>query len=353
MTPFNIHIDEAILIHLQQRLAQTRWADHIADDIQRGIVPSTLRTLIDRWQQGYDWKATEQRLNLLSHYTFEGIHFVRAGTKGKQPLLLIHGWPDSFLRFERIIPFLENDFDLIIPSIPGFGFSDRPLLPGMGAKAVAGLFDNLMQTLGIEKYAIAGGDWGAIIAELMAAHYSDHVTSLYLTDLAPWHNLKVDKSTLTEEEQTYLSQVTTWAQREGAYVQIQITKPQTLAYGLNDSPVGMAAWLVEKFDAWSDGGVHALGIDAVLDQLTLYWVTETAASAARFYYEMAATMGPVPKVTVPIAFGSFPKDMKRIPRSFVERAFNVQQWTDMPAGGHFTAWEQPELMANDIRQFFL
>lgn len=353
LTPFNINVDQAILDDLQQRLANARWADHIADDWQRGVAPTALRGFVHKWADAYDWRSTETRLNRLNHYKLDGIHFVRAGTIGKPALLLIHGWPDSFMRFEKMIPMLENDFDIMIPSIPGFGFSDRPAEPGVGAAAVADRIAELMNALGLDRYGIHGGDWGSTITELIAVRHSEHVTRIHITDLAPWHNFRVDPSTLTSEESEYLTEVGAYRQREGAYIQMHITKPQTIGYALNDSPVGLAAWFLEKYQSWSDGGIHALGTDFILDTLTLYWVTQTAPSAARFYFETANTMAPVPPVTTPTAFARFPKDFYGIPRSFVERSFNVQRWTNMVAGGHFAAWEQPGLLAEDLRAFFL
>ncbi|MGO4758148.1 epoxide hydrolase family protein, partial [Streptomyces sp. 2MCAF27] len=202
-TPYTIDVPDTELTDLRERLARTRWADSVADDWQRGTSPSALRALVQYWRDGYDWKAAQKRLNQLDHYKADGIHFVRAGTRGKQPLLLLHGWPDSFLRFERILPLLRDDFDLIVPSIPGFGLSDRPTEPGAGAARVADRFAALMGTLGLDRYGIHGGDCGAQIGEAIARRHGEHVTGLHLTDLPFWHTF-VDPSALGPEEQAFL-----------------------------------------------------------------------------------------------------------------------------------------------------
>ena len=246
--PYTIDVPDKELAKLRERLAATRWPDAVADDWSRGVSPSALRALVERWNDGYDWKATEDRLNQLDHYKADGIHFVRAGTRGKQPLLLLHGWPDSFLRFEKILPLLEDDFDLVVPSIPGFGLSDRPKTPGVGTARTADLFASLMERLGLTRYGIHGGDCGGQIGEVMARRHGEHVIGLHLTDLPFWHTFG-DPSALEPAEQEFLQQAQAWAQREGAYQMEQSSKPQTLGYSLNDSPAGLAAWIFEKYQS--------------------------------------------------------------------------------------------------------
>lgn len=359
VTRYTLDVPDSEIADLRERLSRTRWADAVADDWQRGTAPSALRALVERWAEGYDWKATERRLNQLDHYTYQGLHFVRAGTRGKQPLLLLHGWPDSFLRFETILPLLADDFDLIVPSLPGFGLTERPAAPGIGAAQAADRIAALMGHLGFDRYGVHGGDCGGMVGELLALRHREHISALHLTDLPFWHLFGLDPAALSPEEQQYLQKSQEWAQREGAYIQEHATKPQTLGYGLNDSPVALASWHLEKFESWTDGGVDkTLGIDAVLDNLSLYWFTQTGPSSVRFYFENfssigevlgALAQGPIP---VPTAFANFPADHARPPRTLVERSFNVQHWADMPAGGHFTAWEQPEALAADLRVFF-
>lgn len=355
-TPYTIDVPDKELAELRERLAATRWPDAVAEDWSRGVSPIALRALVERWSDGYDWKTTQDRLNQLDHYKADGIHFVRAGTRGKPPLLLLHGWPDSFLRFEKILPLLADDFDLIVPSIPGFGLSDRPQAPGVGAARTADLFAALMERLGLDRYGIHGGDCGGQIAEAMARRHSEHVTGLHLTDLPFWHTF-LDPSTLEPAEQEFLTQAQNWAQREGAYQMLQSSKPQTLAYSLNDSPAGLAAWFFEKYESWSDGdATTALGTDAILDNLTLYWLTQTGPSSVRYYYENFITISEIlsqPPTTVPVAFAQFPADLQHPPRSLVERSLNLTHWADMPSGGHFTAWEAPHPLADDLRAFFL
>lgn len=355
-TPYTIDVPDKELAELRERLAATRWPDAVADDWSRGVSPIALRALVERWSDGYDWKTTQDRLNQLDHYKADGIHFVRAGTRGKPPLLLLHGWPDSFLRFERILPLLADDFDLIVPSIPGFGLSDRPQAPGVGAARTADLFAGLMERLGLDRYGIHGGDCGGQIAEAMARRRGEHVTGLHLTDLPFWHTF-LDPSTLEPAEQEFLKQAQNWAQREGAYQMMQSSKPQTLAYSLNDSPAGLAAWIFEKYQSWSDGdATTALGTDAILDNLTLYWLTQTGPSSVRYYFENFIAISEImsqPPTTVPVAFAQFPADLQHPPRSFVERSLNLTHWADMPSGGHFTAWEAPQPLADDLRAFFL
>ncbi|WP_416974033.1 epoxide hydrolase family protein [Streptomyces sp. 4F14] len=352
--PYTIDVPDKELARLRERLAATRWPDAVADDWSRGTSPSALRELVDHWAR-HDWKASEARLNRLDHFTWDGIHFVRAGTRGKPPLLLLHGWPDSFLRFERILPLLADDFDLVVPSIPGFGLSERPQGPGVGAARVAELFAGLMERLGLERYGVHGGDCGAQIGEAVARRHGDRVTGLHLTDLPFWHTF-LDPSTLDDAERQFLQDAQEWARQEGAYQMVQSSKPQTLAYGLNDSPAGLAAWLFEKYQSWSDGdAVTALGLDAILDNLTLYWVTQTGPSSARYYYENATTLPEIlsqPPATVPVGFAHFPADLQHPPRSLVERSLDLQHWADMPSGGHFTAWEAPQPLADDLRAFF-
>jgi pimeloyl-ACP methyl ester carboxylesterase len=354
-TPYTIDVPDQELADLRARLVATRWPDAVADDWSRGVSPTALRVLIERWIDGYDWRATEKRLNQLEHYKLDGLHFVRAGTRGKPPLLLLHGWPDSFLRFEKILPLLEDDFDLVVPSIPGFGLSDRPQRPGVGVARTADLFAGLMQRLGFERYGVHGGDCGGQIAEAIARRHGGHVTGLHLTDLPFWHTF-VDPSTLEPAEQEFLKQAQEWSQREGAYQMLQTSKPQTLGYSLNDSPAGLAAWIFEKYQSWSDGNAtDALGTDAILDNLTLYWVTQTGPTSVRYYYENFITISEImsqPPATVPAGFAQFPADLQRPPRSLVERSLNLEHWAEMPSGGHFTAWEAPQPLADDLRTFF-
>ena len=366
---FQININTDILTDLNKRLSGTRWTDELENtEWQYGTNSAYLKELLSYWQNEFDWKKQETYLNSFAHFKTTirdtGIHFIHEKGKGKKsvPLLLTHGFPDSFVRFLKIIPLLtepdENgfSFDLIIPSIPGYGFSDIPKQPGMNPKKVADLFAELMVQLGYDQYFAHGGDWGSSITEQLALNYPDNILGIHLTDLPFHHLFTVPETDLSEAEKKYLETGKQWQMTEGGYAMIQSTKPQTLGYGLNDSPSGLASWIIEKFYTWSDcnGNLeNSFTKDELLTNLTIYWATQTINSAIRIYYE---TMKYPPensseKVKVPTAAAIFPKDLITAPKEFADRFFNIKQWTQMPKGGHFAAMEQPELLANDIRKF--
>ena len=362
MAAFRIDVPDAVLDDLSERLARTRWPDAITgeEDWSWGTPIPALRLLIDRWRTGYDWRATEARLNALRHELLDidgfGIHVVRAGTPGATPLLLLHGWPDSFLRFEKAIPLLSGRFDLVIPSIPGYGFSERPASPGFGPDRVADLLAGAMSELGFEAFGVHGGDIGSTIAEAIALRHPERVLGLHLGDVPFWHRYTVDAATLDEEESAYASAMAGWFQAEGAYALLQRTKPQTLSYGLTDSPVALAAWFLEKFRAWSDCGgdvYSSFTPDELIDDLMIYWVTGTAGSAARYYRDASLRqIDQAWRVSAPTGFAIFPRDIHPAPRRFAERFFDVRRWTGMPRGGHFGPWEEPALFAGELTSFF-
>jgi len=367
--PFQININADILADLNKRLSTTRWTDEFENtQWEYGTNSAYLKKLLSYWQNEFDWKKQETYLNSFAHFktTIQdvGIHFIHEKGRGTKnvPLFLTHGFPDSFVRFLKIIPLLtepdENgfSFDLIIPSIPGYGFSDIPKQPGMNPKKVADLFAELMVQLGYDQYFAHGGDWGSSITEQLALNYPDNILGIHLTDLPFHHLFTVPETDLSEAEKKYLETGKQWQMTEGGYAMIQSTKPQTLGYGLNDSPAGLASWIIEKFYTWSDcnGNLeNSFTKDELLTNLTIYWATQTINSAIRIYYE---TMKYPPensseKVKVPTAAAIFPKDLISAPKEFADRFFNIKQWTQMPKGGHFAAMEQPELLANDIRKF--
>lgn len=363
MTAFRIDVPQEQLDDLQIRLDRVRWPDAVADgdDWSWGTPPATMRVLMDRWRDGYDWRATERRLNAAEQHLVEvdgcGIHAVRAGTPGATPLLLLHGWPDSILRFEKALPLLADRFDIVVPSLPGYGFSQRPAVPGTGPARVAELLTGLMDGFGFTRFGVHGADIGSTIAEAIARNAPGRVIGLHLGDVPPWRRAGVDPDTLSAEETAYFAEVAEWFGTEAAYLILQRTKPQTLAYGLTDSPVALAAWFVEKFRGWSDcdGDVFTrFTPDELIDNLMVYWVTGTAGSAARYYREAAAGPGGDPRVrlAVPTGFASFPFDMIRAPRGYAERFYDVRRWTEPARGGHFGPWEEPELFAAEVRAFF-
>jgi pimeloyl-ACP methyl ester carboxylesterase len=376
--PFDVSVPRDTLDDLRERLRRTRFPDEVSGaGWDYGANLAYLRELADYWRDGFDWRKQEAELNRFAHFRAEiggfGVHFVHERGEGPNPLpiVLTHGWPDSFYRFHKIVPMLTDparyggdpadSFDVVIPSLPGYGFSDRPTERGMTRARVAGLWGRLMtEVLGHERFAAHGGDVGGDVTQLLALDRPDSLVGIHLTGV-PYSNLAAfagDASDLSAAERDYVERGRRWVQEEGAYAAIQSTKPQTLAYGLNDSPAGLAAWIVEKFRAWSDcdGDVEKrFSKDELLTNLTIYWATQTIHSSARIYYEQAHDPPPAnagSRVGVPTGFAIFPKDIVPAPRDWAERFFDVRRWTEMPSGGHFTAMEEPELLTEDIRAFF-
>jgi len=315
-----------------------------------------LRRLCDHWSEEYDWSATETRLNTLENFTWEGIHFLRAGEG--PPIVLVHGWPGAVLEFERLIPLLvEAGHEVIAPSLPGYGFSDAPAEP-MNAAAVAERLRALAEDgLGFGRYAVQGGDWGTVIAARMAYEAPERVTALHVNSpsVLPF---PASLSDLTEAEQAWLGEAAKWRTRGAHYMLTQGTAPDTLAPGLNDSPAGLAAWLVSKYRNWSDcdGDVEArFSLDQLCDFLTLYWATGTISSSIRLYAAEARDrwrLGEGETIGVPAAVSDFPAELLHPPREWAERSLgDLRQWTEHERGGHFAAWEEPELLARDIVGF--
>ena len=369
MEPFRIDVPTAVLDDLCDRLRRTRWPDEIeGPGWADGTDLEYLRKLVAYWTEGFDWRAQEARLNRLAQFRTEidglGIHFVheRGRGEGALPLLLTHGWPDAFWRFERLIPLLthpddpSDEFDVVVPSIPGFGFSDRPREPGWGPTRVADAFAALMTSLGYDRFAAHGGDWGANVTDRLAHRHPGRLVGIHLTDLPPGRADAWPAEDATDEERRYLDAFRKWREEEGAYAHVQATQPQTLAYGLNDSPAGLAGWLVEKLRAWSDcGGAveRRFSKDALLTNATLYWATGTAGSSFRLYLEDQREPPRDPARTeVPTGFAMPPGDFAPAPRSLAGRLYDLRRWTELPRGGHFAAYEEPELVADEIRAFF-
>ena len=379
--PFSINIPQEQIDDLHRRLAATRWPDEIDNEKwEYGTNKGYLQELCYYWQHGYDWKARETYLNSFHHFkeTIDdiGIHFIHHMGSGNTtiPVMLIHGWPDSFVRFLQIIPLLTKaddrgiSFDVIVPSLPGFGFSDRAKKAGMSPKKIAGLLTDLMNKLGYEKFMVHGGDWGSIIAEQIGLYHSSALLGLHLTDVPTLHSVMPVKEP-TANETKYLTEQKVWMETEGGYFKIQSTKPQTLAYTLNDSPAGFAAWIVEKFKTWTDNSgtiEDAVSRDEFLTNISIYWFTQTVNSAHRIYYEamhdfMQSTQGLLQnlnpfnklggKSEVPAGFALFPKDISSPPKEFAERFFTVKRWTKMKKGGHFTAMEEPQDLADELKAF--
>lgn len=371
MKSFKIKIDQSQIEDLKSRLLNTRWPEEITDSgWEYGTNLSYLKELCNYWGNDFSWSDQEKVLNQFDHFKTEGedlnLHFIHQKGKGVKnlPLLLIHGWPDSFYRFIKLIPLLtepdENGvaFDVIIPSIPGFGFSDIPGERGVGPRKIAAIFNKLMkETLGYETFFIHGGDWGASIGTQMTIQESEKIKGLHLTNVPPDLLFSLNFAEFGEEENAYLQAAGKWQKTEGGYLAVLGTKPQTLAYGLNDSPSGLAGWIIEKFNSWSDNHGHienSFDKDELLTNLSIYWFTQTAGAAGRIYYE---TMHQQPmdgaiKINTPTYFAIFPGDCIQIPEIFGQRLFNIKRWKNLGKGGHFPALETPYLLASDIRDVF-
>lgn len=373
--PFTITVAQSTLDDLRERLARTRWPDQVREaDWDYGTNLDYLKALVAYWQNQFDWRAQEARLNQFAQFRAEidgfGIHFIHERGQGPKPLpiILTHGWPGSFFEMVKIIPLLTDpaghggdpadSFDVIVPSLPGFGFSDHPTVRGMTTTKTAELWAHLMtETLGYVRFAAAGGDIGAGVTQRLALAHPDLLVGIHLTYLGSASS-RSEYPDLSEAEQRYLHALQQWSLQEGAYSSLQSTKPQTLAYGLNDSPVGLAAWITEKFRTWSDcdGEVERrFSKDELLTNIMLYWVTQTIPSSVRIYYENAhapSLLKPGQHIEVPAGIALFPKEISLPPREWAERSLRVQRWTQMPRGGHFAALEEPELLVEDLRAFF-
>jgi pimeloyl-ACP methyl ester carboxylesterase len=372
---FRIQIAEEVLDDLKDRLDHVRWTDQLKDSgWERGTEIGYLQSLVSYWRDHFDWRAQEQELNRYSqfHCNVDGIdvHFVHERGKGPNPLpiILTHGWPDSFIRYKKIISILtdpvryggdpEDSFDVIVPSIPGFGFSSRPEHSGINNFRVSELWAKLMtEELGYGRFAAAGGDMGSGVTRYLALNHPELLVGIHLTDIGIIRDLMTsnDQASLSKEELDYKINAQKWIAQEGAYMSIQSTRPQTLAYGLSDSPVGLAGWIVEKFHAWSDcnGDLRqAFSEDELLTNIMIYWVTNTIGSSARMYYENMHSLPSMGHIEVPTGIALFPADILLPPKEWAERNLNITRWTLMPRGGHFTAMEEPEFLAEDIRAFY-
>jgi microsomal epoxide hydrolase len=375
--PFRIAVPEAVLTDLRERLARTRLPDEMpGSGWTYGADLSYLRELVAYWRDRYDWRAAEARLNALPQFraTVGGlrIHFIHARGVGPRPLPLVitHGWPGSVAEFQDIIGPLSDParhggdpvdaIDVVAPSIPGYGFSDHPTEPGMQPERIAALWAELMDGLGYRRFGAQGGDWGAMVTTYLGARHADRVVGIHLNLVLafPEDRKNPPMDGVTQEEMADLMRMPQFLREETGYQRIQGTKPQTLAYALNDSPAGLAAWIVEKFRSWSDcdGDVERrFTKDQLLTNIMLYWVPETANSSCRLYYEAQhADMFPPAgfRVEVPTGCALFPGEMFKPPRVWAEKMFNVQRWTRFASGGHFAAMEEPKAFVEDVRAFF-
>ena len=375
--PFTIAVENSVLDDLRQRLADTRWPDEIPNTgWDYGSNLTYIKELVDYWRTDFDWRAQEAKLNAFNHFKSEvdglDIHFIHEKGKGPNPIPLIitHGWPSCFFEMTKIIPLLADpasyggdaadSFNVVAPSLPGFGFSDHAQDRGMEIQRVAGMWNKLMsQNLGYPKFGAQGGDIGSGVTARLGFAHSDTLYGIHLTSITrPTPYLGPGSKPVTDAEQALITQRDKWFQDEGGYNHIQGTKPQTLAYGLNDSPVGLAAWIVEKYRTWSDCGgdvEKSYTKDELLTIVTIYWVTQTISSSTRMYFENQKhlwTMEKDQKVPTPAGMAMFPQEISKPPREWGERSYHVRRWTEMASGGHFAALEEPQLLAEEVRASF-
>ena len=356
---FRIEVPDADLADLRERLHRTRWPEReCVADWSQGIPLDYVQELARYWAEEYDWRAREARLNAFDQFVTEidglNIHFIhqRSANPDALPLLITHGWPGSIVEFAEVIEPLNRDFHVVCPALPGFGFSGKPTAAGWKVERIALAWDTLMKRLGYDRYGAQGGDWGATVTTQIGRNGLGCIgIHLNMPIAAPVGDL----SNPSADEREALAALNHYQLWEAGYSKQQSTRPQTLGYGLADSPVGQLAWIVEKLYAWSDCGGHPENVfsrDEMLDDVMLYWAANSGASSARLYWESFGAFGGGGKVEVPTGVARFPKEIFRPPRSWCESVYNITHWTDMPRGGHFAAFEQPDLFVEDVRAFF-
>jgi microsomal epoxide hydrolase len=373
--PFTIAVPEDVLGDLQQRLAAVRWPDEIPGaNWQYGTSLAYLKELVAYWQHHYDWRAQERLLNRFAQYRVQlddiTLHYIHQPGVGPQPLplLLSHGWPGSIYEFVKVLGPLtdparyggdpQDAFTVVAPSLPGYGFSHVPNQRRLNVQDMAALFARLMtEVLGYSRFAAQGGDWGAFITARLGFAYPERLVGIHL-NMVPVAPHPSERTHLSAAEEAFLKDAEAFRTEETGYQWIQGTRPQTLAYALNDSPVGLAAWITEKFYTWTDchGDIERrVSKDDLLTNIMLYWVTHTINSSFWLYYQMRHQPWRLERgerITVPTAVAAFPREILRPPREWAARVCNVQRWTVMPAGGHFAALEEPQALVEDIRAFY-
>jgi pimeloyl-ACP methyl ester carboxylesterase len=379
--PFTISIPDAVLDDLRERLARTRFPrDFANDNWAYGTNVSYLKELIDYWHNRYDWRRHEREMNSLANYKTEidgiPIHFIHQPGKGPQPmpLILSHGWPWTFWDFHKVVRPLSDPaahggdpadaFDVVVPSLPGYGFSTPLMKTGINYWRTADLWVTLMQeVLGYNKFAAQGGDWGALITAQLGHKYAERMIGVHMNLMAPLGFFSGDgpaAEDFDDSEKGWLDRNRNFIANESGYMQLQSTKPQTVATALNDSPAGLCSWIVEKRRTWSDCDGHVerrFSKDDLCTTMTLYWVTESFGTSARYYYEARHNLWQpshrrTPVVEAPTAIAVFLKEVMLAPRKWAERYYNLKRWTVMPSGGHFAPMEEPQRLVEDIRAFF-
>ena len=370
--PFTLAIAEEQIADLHRRLDNTRWPDReTVADWSQGAPLAEVQALCEHWCRNYDWRATESRLNSLGQYvtSIDGldIHFlhIRSGHDGALPLLLTHGWPGSIVEFLGVVDPLTNPtahggsasdaFHLIIPSLPGYGFSGKPAAAGWGVERIATAWAELMRRLGYTRWVAQGGDWGAYVTNALGAQAPEGLLGIHL-NMPVTRRLTEIPSDPTPEEQRALDARAHYARREAGYSTQQGTCPQTIGYGLVDSPVALASWIYEKMHGWTDNNGHAedaIARDSILDNIMVYWLSASGASAARLYWESLSAAGAPRDVTLPAGVTAFPFEIIQAPRKWTEQVLhNIVYWNEAEQGGHFAAWEEPEIFTREVRACF-
>jgi epoxide hydrolase len=373
VTPFKVHVPQAALNDLKKKLANARWPDkEPVTDWSQGVPLAKAQSLVEYWRTRYDWRLVEGTLNGLPQFRAQidglGIHFIHVRSKHESalPIILTHGWPGSVLEFLQVIEPLvdptahggkaDEAFHVVIPSLPGFGFSDKPTQPGWRLPRIADAWAALMARLGYSHYVAQGGDFGAGVSSWMAKQRPSGLAAIHLNLPILFPPPPPPPGGYTAAEQVALSQLGKYASDASGYASIQGTRPQTLGYGLADSPVGQAMWIYEKFQAWSDNKgdpAEAISVDRMLDDITLYWLTDTAASSARLYYESFAKDFARMPLELPVAVSIFKGDVFTPPKVWGEETYSkLFYWNEVPKGGHFAALEQPELFVAELRKSF-
>lgn len=375
-TPFQLNVPDNVLQDLQERLSRARLPDEPPiEPWATGASVAYMQRLIGYWRNGFDWRAQEAMLNGFRQFSVPlagiEVHFIHEHGKGPDPmpLLLSHGWPGSVVEFHKLIPMLTDPahyggdaadaFTVVAPSLPGYTLSFRPGQKRFSVEEIAEVFAELMtDVLGYQRFGAQGGDWGAFVTTRLGYRFAERVTGIHLNMLAVRHHRKMLENP-TSEEKVFLTEMNEWAREGTGYQWIQGTRPTTLAFGLTDSPAGLAAWIVEKFRAWTDNNGEpdsAVSLDEMLTNITLYWVTGAIGSSFWPYYALRHGAWPIPegaKISVPTGYVEFPHEIMRPPRSVAQSLYtNIKRWTVMPEGGHFAALEQPGALAREIREFF-
>ena len=370
--PFSIHVADSDLQDLDQRLALARFPEkETPDDWSQGVPLEYIREVVDYWLDDYDWRRAESRINAFDQFTAEidglDIHFlhVRSEEPNALPLVLTHGWPGSIVEFLKVIEPLTNPaahggdsgdaFHVVCPALPGYGFSGKPAGTGWGVEKIASTWAVLMERLGYDRYVAQGGDWGSAVTTALGVADPKHCAAIHLNMVSAFPDPDT-MDNLTELEQGAIAALKHYQDWDSGYSKQQSTRPQTLGYALVDSPVGQAAWILEKFWAWTDCDGHpenVLSRDEMLDNIMLYWLTGSGASSARLYWESFGSFGATKEITTPTGCSIFPKEIARCSRRWAEKRYtNIIHWNELDKGGHFAAFEQPELFVGEVRNCF-